>query len=533
MEIKGKSLIGSSDGANTGKSVRAVNPSTGLEIEPPFFQATPEEVNQTVEIAHKAFLEYNRLRSSSKVRFLNEIANEIEIQRGIIIPRAMEESGLPEVRIKGEIERTTGQLRLFASLVEEGSWLNARIDTALPDRQPIPKPDIRAMQRPLGPVVVFAASNFPLAFSAAGGDTASALAAGCSVIVKAHSSHPGTTELVGRAVRKAADVTGMPDGVFSVIFGSGRYVGSALVSHPRVKAVGFTGSTSGGTALMNLASKRSEPIPVYAEMGSVNPVFILSEALTEQSGSIASGLYASTTMGVGQFCTNPGLVMVQQGREGDAFKENFAKYMREHGDGIMLNRSIQKAYCEGVTSRKNNDNVEVIVSSKMDDESGPCLGSTAVFQVTTMQFLDDSSLSHEIFGPGTTLIRYTSKDELLKIAENMTGQLTATVYGSEADLNEHTELIAILERKVGRLLFNGFPTGVEVCSSMVHGGPFPATSDGRSTSVGTYAIDRFTRLVAYQNCPQSLLPDELKNDNPLNISRMINGQITHDGVDII
>ena len=528
MEIKGVSIIGFNDGAESGQSVRAVNPSTGQEIEPPFIQATTEEVDQTAELAHKAFLEYSQLSGVDRARFLNEIATQIEAIGDTITPRAMEESGLPEARIKGEIGRTTGQLRLFASIVEEGSWLNVRIDTALPDRQPLPKPDVRAMQRPLGPVVVFAASNFPLAFSTAGGDTASALAAGCSVIVKAHSSHPGTAELVGRAVREAATVTGMPDGVFNVIFGSGRSVGSALVSHPRVKAVGFTGSTAGGTALMKLASERAEPIPVYAEMGSVNPVFILAGALAEQSDSIASGLHASATMGVGQFCTNPGVVMVQQGEQGETFKENFTKLMSEHADEVMLNRSIQKAYCEGVSSRESNSNVEVLVSSDTDSESGPSLGSTAVFQATTEQFLEDSSLSHEIFGPGTTLIRYNSKEDLLKIAENLTGQLTATVHGSEADLNEHTDLIAILERKVGRILFNGFPTGVDVCPSMVHGGPFPATSDGRSTSVGTFAIDRFTRLVAYQNCPQSLLPDELKDSNPLKISRMINGQRTED-----
>lgn len=528
MEIKGKSIIGFNDGAENGQSVRAVNPSTGLEIEPPFFQASAEEVNQTAELAHKAFLEYSRLSGVDRARFINEIATQIEAIGDIITPRAMEESGLPEARIKGEIGRTTGQLRLFASIIEEGSWLNARIDTALPDRQPLPKPDIRAMQRPLGPVVVFAASNFPLAFSTAGGDTASALAAGCSVIVKAHSSHPGTAELVGRAVREAATVTGMPDGVFSVMFGSGRTVGSALVSHPRVKAVGFTGSTAGGTALMKLASERPEPIPVYAEMGSVNPVFILSGALAEQSDSIASGLHASATMGVGQFCTNPGVVMVQQGEQGDSFKDSFTKHMSEHADEVMLNRSIQKAYCDGVSARESSSNVEVLVSSETDSESGPSLGAPAVFQVTTEQFLGDSSLSHEIFGPETTLIRYNSKEDLLKIAENLTGQLTATVHGSEADLKEHTDLIAILERKVGRILFNGFPTGVDVCPSMVHGGPFPATSDGRSTSVGTFAIDRFTRLVAYQNCPQSLLPDELKDGNPLKISRMLNGQRTED-----
>ena len=528
MEIKGKSIIGYNDATVSGQSVRAVNPSTGEEIEPPFNQATTEEVERTAEQAHQAFLEYSQLSGVERARFLYEIAKQIEASGDSITQRAMEETGLPEVRIKGEIARTTGQLRLFASIAEEGSWLNARIDTALPDRQPLPKPDIRAMQRPLGPVVVFAASNFPLAFSTAGGDTASALAAGCTVIVKAHSSHPGTAELVGRAVKEAAKVTGMPDGVFSLLFGGGRTVGTALVSHSRVKAVGFTGSTGGGTALMKLASERPEPIPVYAEMGSINPVFILSGALAEQSDSIASGLHVSATMGVGQFCTNPGLVMVQQDERGEAFTDNFTHLMRDHEDEVMLNRSIQKAYSDGVSVREGSSNVEVIVSGSADSNSGPCLGSTAVFQATAEQFLEDPILSHEIFGPGTTLIRYASNEDLLKIAENLKGQLTATVHGSEMDLAEHADLIAILERKVGRIVFNGFPTGVDVCHSMVHGGPFPATSDGRSTSVGTFAIDRFTRLVAYQNCPQSLLPDELKDGNSLKIWRMINGQRTQD-----
>ena len=526
MNIKGISILGYSNGADSGQSVRAVNPATGEEIDPPFVQSTTEEVNRAADLAQSAFLEYSCFRGAKRATFIRAIADEIEALGDTLTQRVMQETGLPEGRVKGETGRTTGQLRLFASIVEEGSWLNARIDTALSDRQPLPKPDIRAMQRPLGPVVVFAASNFPLAFSTAGGDTASALAAGCPVIIKAHSSHPGTAELVGRAVQKAAQDTGMPEGVFSLMFGSGRTVGSALVTHPNIKAVGFTGSTAGGTTLMKLASERPEPIPVYAEMGSVNPVFILPGALEERSEAIASGLHVSATMGVGQFCTNPGVVLLDQSEQGDALKSAFAELMQGHQDEVMLNRSIQKAYCDGIATRDRNPNVELVVSSSLDTNSGPCLGTTAVFETSAAQFIEDESLSQEIFGPGTTLVRYDSKDDLLKIAENLEGQLTATVHGTEADIEAHADLIAILERKVGRIVFNGFPTGVEVCPSMVHGGPFPATSDGRSTSVGTFAIDRFTRLVAYQACPQSLLPDELKDGNPLGIMRMVNGLLT-------
>ncbi len=528
VEIKGRSIIGFKDGADSSQSVRALNPATGEEIEPPFVQATTEEVNQVAELAQSAFLEYSRLSGKERAKFINEIANQIEALGDTLTQRVMQETGLPEARVKGETGRTTGQLRLFASIAEEGSWLNARIDTAIPDRQPLPKPDVRAMQRPLGPVVVFAASNFPLAFSTAGGDTASALAAGCSVIVKAHSSHPGTAELVGKAVQKAAEITGMPEGVFSLMFGGGRTVGSALVTHPNVKAVGFTGSTGGGTALMKLAAERPEPIPVYAEMGSVNPVFVLPGALAERSEAIANGLHVSATMGVGQFCTNPGVVMLQSDQAGDSFKDAFAGLMDNHADEVMLNRSIQKAYSDGVAARDSNSNVEVIVSGNPDTNSGPCHGATSVFEASAEKFLEDENLSHEIFGPGTTLVRYKSKDDLHKIAENLEGQLTATIHGTDADLEENKDLVAILERKVGRIVFNGFPTGVEVCPSMVHGGPFPATSDGRSTSVGTFAIDRFTRLVAFQTCPQSLLPDELKDGNPLGIQRMVNGKYTRD-----
>ncbi len=524
ININGLSIIGSSDAIHKGESVKAIDPSTTHEIDPSFFSASSEEVGQAATLASQAFLIYSKKSSKERAAFLNEIATQIEALGDTLTERAMQETGLPEGRIKGETGRTTGQLRLFATLIEDGSWSQPRIDTANPDRAPLPKPDIRSIQRPLGPVVVFAASNFPLAFSTAGGDTASALAAGCPVIVKAHSSHPGTAELVARAIQKAAQITDMPEGVFSLLFGGGRTVGSALVTHPAVKAVGFTGSTSGGTSLMKLASVRPEPIPVYAEMGSVNPVVLLPESLSANSEKIAAGLHISATMGVGQFCTNPGVVLVKKDESGDAFVESFVQKMKDTAAQVMLNPTIQRAYCDGVSQLKNNDKVRTLVANAAAADATDCLGATAVFEADATAFLEDESLSDEIFGPGTTLVRWESKADLLQLLENFEGQLTGTLHATDTDLENYSEALPILERKVGRIVYNAFPTGVEVCHSMVHGGPYPATSDGRSTSVGTHAISRFTRLIAYQDSPQTLLPDELKDGNPLGIVRLEDGQ---------
>ncbi len=523
IQIKGNSILGFSEAAGGTESVKAIDPSTGNEIEPPFISATSAEVEIAATLAQTAFISYSKKSGAQRAEFLNEIATQIEALGDTLTQRAMQETGLPEARIKGETGRTTGQLRLFASVAGEGSWAQPRIDTAIPDRAPLPKPDIRSMQRPVGPVVVFAASNFPLAFSTAGGDTASALAAGCPVIVKAHSSHSGTAELVARAIQRAAQQTGMPNGVFSLLFGGGRTVGSALVSHPAIKAVGFTGSTAGGTALMKVASERSEPIPVYAEMGSVNPVILLPQALANSADSIASGLHVSATMGVGQFCTNPGIVFIKKGSEGDAFIEIFVEKMKETAAQVMLNATIRNAYYDGVNHLKSNSRVTTHVANAEKGSDGACLGTTAAFEADGSTFLDDESLSHEIFGPGTTLIRWTDKSELICLLENFVGQLTGTLHATDEDISEYSEVVSILERKVGRIVYNSFPTGVEVCHSMVHGGPFPATSDGRSTSVGTHAITRFTRLIAYQDSPQSLLPDELKDGNPLGLSRLEDG----------
>jgi len=529
MDIQGTSIIGFRSASASGNSSKAIDPSSGQPIEPPFFNVDASAVDEAANLAHDAFLEYSRKNGAERAAFLREIASQIEALGDPLVERAMKETGLPEMRIKGETARTTGQLRLFASLAEEGSWCQARIDTAIPDRAPLPKPDIRSMLRPLGPVAVFAASNFPLAFSTAGGDTASALAAGCPVIVKAHSSHPGTAELIARAVQNAARETGMPDGVFSLLFGSGREVGSALVSHPRIKAVGFTGSTGGGTALMKLAAERPEPIPVYAEMGSVNPVVLLPKAVEANGDSIAAGLHGSATLGVGQFCTNPGLVFIRKDESGDALIKAFVEKMSETAAQVMLNPTIRKAYDEGVQRLAVNEQVDSLVVNDSAAESSACLGATAVFEADAATLLEDKSLSHEIFGPGTTIIRWQSKEELVAAIESLDGQLTGTIHESDTDLEDFADTLPVLERKVGRLIYNGFPTGVEVCHSMVHGGPFPATSDGRSTSVGTHAISRFARLVAFQDTPSAVLPDELKDGNPLGIHRLEDGAFVNGG----
>ncbi len=520
MEIKGFSLIGTASGSTTENTFKAIDPSSGNRLEPAFFEATADETNTAAELAQSAFQVFSRKTGAERAAFLREIANQIETLGDTLTQRAMAETGLPEMRIKGETGRTTGQLRLFASVAEDGSYTESRIDLAQPDRQPIPKPDIRSMKRPLGPVAVFAASNFPLAFSAAGGDTASALASGCPVIVKAHSSHPGTSELVAGAVLAAIKKCGMPDGTFSLMHGSGRVVGAALVAHPSIQAVGFTGSTGGGKALMKIAAERKQPIPVYAEMGSMNPVFILPGAAAERGDKIAAGLQFSASLGVGQFCTNPGTVLVNTSEEADKLVKDFAEAMKNAPTATMLNPTIHKAYTTGVTVRGNTDPVEVLVDN--NKEGIGCPGASAVFQTSAEAFVEDDTLSEEIFGPATTIVRWDDDEEMLEVAENLEGQLTASVFGTDEDLEKYANLISILERKVGRIVFNGFPTGVEVCHSMVHGGPFPATSDGRSTSVGTHAIERFIRLVAFQDCPQSLLPDELKDGNPLGIQRLEN-----------
>ena len=527
MKLNGRSLIGFRDGAGGQDAFWAMNPAKGERLEPQFFPATADEIEAAVRLGHAAFSTYGRLSGREKGAFLRKIAENTESVAGELIERAELETALPKGRLQAETARTCGQLRLFAQVVEEGSWVTARIDRADPERRPSPRPDIRSMLRPLGPVVVFGASNFPLAFSVAGGDTASALAAGNPVIVKAHPAHPGTSELVGRAVRESVRECGLPEGVFSLLFDGGTRLGSALVQHVLVKAVGFTGSRAAGRALMDLAASRPEPIPFFGEMSSTNPVFILPGALRERGESVAAGLFGSFTLGAGQFCTKPGMVFVPAGRDADSFAVRLRDLVRGSPVFNLLTAGIANSYRSAITRRKSDEAVKAAAVVESASGSG-CSATAALFETDARTFLGNTVLGSEIFGPTTLLVRHTSREEILEIARNLEGHLTATIHGTEDDLRQFADLVAILENKAGRLVFNGFPTGVEVCHAMVHGGPYPATSDGRSTSVGSQAIFRFARPVCYQGFPDEALPEELKNNNPLGIWRMVDGEMTRE-----
>jgi len=517
--MQGTSFIGYSRGAHVAPFTSAINPATRETLEPGYAAPSNEEVETAIRLAHEAFPVYRLTSAATRAAFLRRIATEIEAVADDIAARGCAETGLPEARLRGETGRTVGQLRLFATMLDDGSWLDARIEHAIPDRAPIPKVDIRSMMRPLGPVAVFCASNFPLAYSVAGGDSASALAVGCPVIVKAHSSHPGTAEIVAAAVIRAAQACGMPEGVFSVLYGSGVTVGGALVKHPSIKAVGFTGSHKGGRALMDMAAARPEPIPVYAEMSSINPVVFLPEVLTQKSDALAEAFFQSLTLGVGQFCTNPGMVLMPKGSE-TAFIAALQEKIAQAPAGVMLNAGICQAYQHSTAAAAAQPGVTRIISEQSAAEG---CGLPQVLICDAATFLAHDELTEEMFGPASLIIT-GSAEELLAVAESLEGQLTASIHGTDADFAAAHTMLEILERKAGRLIFNGFPTGVEVCHSMVHGGPYPSTSDGRSTSVGTMAATRFTRAVAWQNTPDALLPDELKESNPLGIPRMVDGK---------
>jgi NADP-dependent aldehyde dehydrogenase len=523
MELRGLSIIGSGRGSVSGRAFRGVDPATGRDLDVEFHRASEGDVDRSVSLAAEAFASYGRLSGSVRAKFLRAIADGLEAARDVIVERARMESGLPPPRLKSEVYRASGQLRLFAEVIEEGSWVDARIDHGDPERKPLPKPDVRSMLRPLGPVAVFGASNFPVAFSVAGGDTASALAAGCPVVVKAHPSHPGTSEIAGSVIRAAVEKSGLHEGVFSLLFDDGYEVGLALVRHPMIRAVGFTGSRRGGTALMAEAAGRPEPIPVYAEMGSVNPVFVLPGAMKERGAAIAVGLHASVTLGAGQFCTNPGLSIVHRGVESDAFLSRLQELVSESGPAVMLNQGICEAYQRGTARFAGTSGVSRLGGADAAPVDG-ALAGPALFATDAKTFLGSRSLMDEVFGPSALVVQGETKDDILAIARALEGQLTATVHGTDDDVEAYRDLIAILETKAGRVVFNAFPTGVEVCHAMVHGGPFPATSDGRTTSVGTRAIERFARPVAWQDAPEGLLPDELRETNPSGITRMVDGR---------
>ncbi|HVN99310.1 MAG TPA: aldehyde dehydrogenase (NADP(+)) [Steroidobacteraceae bacterium] len=519
MAIRGEMFVGGMPVVGPGEPFRAFDPARRVELEPAFGTASAAQVDQACALAQAAAAAYGATAPEQRAVFLERIAARLEAGAEQIVGRAKEETGLPEPRVRGELARTCGQLRLFARVARDGAWLDARIDHAQPARTP-PRPDIRLVNQPVGPVAVFGASNFPLAFSVAGGDTASAFAAGCPVIVKAHHAHPGTSELAGRAIVEAVAECGLPPGTFALLFGSGVQTGCALVADPRVMAVGFTGSRRGGTALMAIAQARRQPIPVYAEMSSINPVLLLPGALAERGAAIGSAFAASLTLGAGQFCTNPGLLLALDGPGLGAFLEGTRAALASIAPATMLTPGIHEAYCRGVAALAANPRVK----SGAQGPTGAGLVSEAhVFETSASDFLADPRLSEEVFGATALLVRCAGAEQLLAVVDALDGQLTAAVHAASSDMALAATVLPRLERRVGRVIFNGFGTGVEVCDAMVHGGPYPATSDGRSTSVGSLAIMRFVRPVSYQDVPAELLPPPLREENPWRLPRRVDG----------
>ena len=519
--ITGEILIGA-ESVRATEGFQAIDPSTGQTLEPTFSAAGAAEVERACALAWAAFDAYRETALEARAGFLEAIAEAILAIGDPLIERAMQESGLPRGRLEGERGRTVSQLRLFAGVARRGDYLGVRIDPALPERTPLPRSDLRQRKLPLGPVAVFGASNFPLAFSVAGGDTAAALAAGCPVVVKGHPAHPGTSELVGRAIQSAAASCGMPAGVFSLLGGPANALGGDLVADPRIKAVGFTGSRAGGLALMAIAAARREPIPVYAEMSSINPVYLLPAALEERSEALAVGFVGSLTLGSGQFCTNPGLVLALEGPALYRFTAAAAAALEQQTPTVMLTPGIHRAYDAGVAAASARPGVQTLARGQTPE--GCNRGQAALFSVDAATFEADEVLSHEVFGAASLIVRCPNMEAMLALSERLEGQLTATLHLADADLALARRLLPVLERKAGRVLANGWPTGVEVCHAMVHGGPYPATSDGRSTSVGSLAIDRFLRPVCYQDLPDALLPAALQAANPLGLGRMVEGE---------
>ena len=525
MELHGRSVIGDALGDNAGTTFRVKSPLDRSPLDPAFHNSGPADVSRAMELAESAFDGFRAVSGEVRALFLERIADEIVALGDPLIARAAQETGLPVARLTGERARTAGQLRMFADIARHHTWVDARIDTAIPDRQPAPKPDIRRVLAPIGPVVVFGSSNFPLAFSVAGGDTASALASGNPVVVKAHSAHPGTSELVARAVHRAIAACGLPAGVFSMLHGPGAVIGMALVRHPAARAVGFTGSRTAGRALFDAAAARPEPIPVFAEMSSLNPLFILPEAGAERGNQIAEGLRGSLTLGVGQFCTKPGLIFGLESPAFDDFGQTFARAIEGVAPGTMLHEGIRDAYRSGLDRVLGLRGVTVAARSAQPSDQNRTHAEAVIARTDVATFREHPELAEEVFGPFGLLIAAKTIRELEDTAASLEGQLTATLHGTEGDLRNAERLVRILERKAGRLIVNGFPTGVEVCPSMHHGGPYPATTDVRFTSVGTAAIYRFVRPVCYQDMPAALLPDTLKDNNPLRIWRTVNGTL--------
>lgn len=530
MTLTGKQLIGGEWVPGEAGNFYGVDPSNGGSLQPAISIASSEQVDETVRMAEAAGKIFRRSSLKERAAFLRYCAEQIMALGDELLERVMKETGYPKARAEGERGRTCGQLNMFASYIESGDYLDVRIDTAMPERQPAPRPDLRHMNQPIGPVVVFGASNFPLAFSVAGGDTASALAAGCPVIVKGHPSHPGTGELIAQALAAAVVQAGLPKGTFSYLADDGHAVGSQLVQAPAVKAVGFTGSLNGGTALIALANARPDPIPVFTEMGSSNPVFLLPNALEQNSADIAQGFVSSFTLGSGQFCVKPGLVIAVDGEPLQQFTSAVKKLVEAVPPATMLNSRICQTFQKALEERQVDNGLEIVAQGVSPQSSEGFLSQVTLYTTTASEVLERPNLLEETFGPASIIIKCRDQAELLSIARRLPGQLTATVHCTSEELAEHDELMDHLTESVGRIVVNGFPTGVEVCHSMMHGGPFPATSDARFTSVGTNAIKRFIRPVCYQNYPEALLPPALQNQNSLDITRMVNGIKTTESI---
>ena len=523
IEITGQSYIAGNWITPAGDTFESFNP-YNKESMYSFASCGPNEIEQATRAAESAFQTYRNLDGKTIGSFLSTIADEIEALGDQLLEVCDSETALGRVRLTGERGRTCGQLRSFAELAIKGEWVQASIDTAIPDRAPVPKPDLRRMMRAIGPVAVFGASNFPFAFSTLGGDTASALAAGNPVIVKGHPSHPATSELFAQAVAKAIDKCDVPAGVFSLLQGMGNELGAGLVKHPVIQAVGFTGSEGGGRALMDIAAARPQPIPVFAEMGSINPMFVGPDTLQAQAESIATGLSGSVCMGTGQFCTSPG-IMVSVASV--VFETTLKTKLSEAPRGYLLNPQIAASLQAGLENLNNHPQLEWL--NRADFEAGSMTPPNAVFKISSTYFLADKMLSLEVFGPVTLYVVCENEAQIMEVAESLNGNLTASVHADE-DMELAEKLFNVLEQKVGRVIYNGYPTGVEVCPSQQHGGPYPASSVSTSTSVGVGAIVRFARFVAYQGTPDALLPEALKNENPLGIYRLVNGELTTGGI---
>ena len=526
--LTGSHLIAGRESAPQGHFYHGVNPATSAKLEPAYADASPAEANEAMLAADGAFDGLRLAPVETRAALLDAIADEIMALGDALLERAHAETGLPMARVTGERGRAIGQCKLFASLIREGSWADARIDHAIPDRQPLPKPDVRRLLMPIGPVVIFGASNFPFAIGVVGTDTVSALAAGCPVVVKGHPAHPGTCEMLGRAVVNALQRVGLPAGSFSLLHGKGTEIGMALVQHPLTQAVGFTGSLRGGRALMDAAAARPHPIPVYAEMGSVNPVFMLPGALRERAAKIAEGYVGSVTMGVGQFCTNPAVVLGLKGEELDVFVNHAADHAKKAGPQSMLHLGICEAYEAGTAVWSTIKGLSLAGESESPARSEATQAACRIYSTTLDVLESNEELRREVFGPCSIIAGAATLEDLLRFANSLEGQLTATLHGTEQDLRDFAPLIRVLERKVGRLIFNGFPTGIEVCPSMHHGGPYPAASHSYFTSIGTASIDRFVRPVCYQGFPDEALPEPIRGKNAQGSMRIVDGALTRD-----